>query len=351
MPAIHAPTKVLVTGASGYLAVWVVKHLLEHKFSVRGTVRSPSKGEYLCNLFDKDYPGRFEYVIVEDIQKRGAFDEAVRGVDAIAHIASPAHFSATAHPDEVIAPAVNGTLNVLESAKAYGTSVKRVVVTSSGAAVYEPHEGPYVYSEVDWNEFSIREAEEKGANADGMHKYCASKTLAEKAAWNFVKQNDGKLNFDLVTVLPSFIMGPILNQVSSFDDLNVSFKRMYSVFARELPKEELSAFAHTYIDVRDCADVHVDALSKEELVGRRLVIGNDSLAWQDFYDAANSLPPGSLPKLPFPIPKGVPGAGDATRANFAQFTPETPRMLGRKFRKLPEVVKDSLVSLKERNLI
>jgi len=351
MPAVHGPVKVLVTGASGFLAVWVVKYLLDHQFHVRGTVRSPSKGEYLRELFEKDHPGKFEYVIVEDLLKVGGFDEAVKDVDAIAHTASPVFFSPTAHPDEVIGPALKGTLSVLESAKKYGTSVKRIVITSSGAAMLDPHDGPYVYGEKDWNNYSIKLVEEQGINADGVHKYRASKALAEKAAWNFIKDSEGKISFDLVTVLPPYIMGPILHQVSSVDELNLSSKRLYDALARELPKEELTQYAGNYIDVRDCAEVHVDAFEKEELAGRRLVTGNGAIAWQDFYDAANSLPPGSLPELPFTIPKGEPKAGDKTRPTFVQYSQDTPRMLGKTFRKLPEVVKDSLVSFKEKRLI
>jgi nucleoside-diphosphate-sugar epimerase len=94
MVAISPPSKVLVTGANGYLATWVVKKYLEAGYSVRGTVRSLSKSAFLNDKFS-DYGDRFELVVVEDITKDGAFDEAVKGVDAIAHTASPFHFRVT----------------------------------------------------------------------------------------------------------------------------------------------------------------------------------------------------------------------------------------------------------------
>jgi len=97
MVAVSSPAKVLVTGANGYLAVWVVKKYLEAGYSVRGTVRSLSKSASLADTFSK-YGDRFELVVVKDITKDGAFDEAVKGVDAIAHTASPFHFKAT-NPD------------------------------------------------------------------------------------------------------------------------------------------------------------------------------------------------------------------------------------------------------------
>jgi nucleoside-diphosphate-sugar epimerase len=97
MVAVSPPAKVLVTGANGYLATWVVKKYLEAGFSVRGTVRSLSKSVFLKDKF-AHYGDRFELVVVEDITKEGAFDEAVKDVDAIAHTASPFHYKST-NPD------------------------------------------------------------------------------------------------------------------------------------------------------------------------------------------------------------------------------------------------------------
>jgi nucleoside-diphosphate-sugar epimerase len=97
MVAVSSTAKVLVTGANGYLATWVVKKYLEAGYSVRGTVRSLSKSAFLNDKFGH-YGDRFELVVVEDITKDGAFDEVVKGVDAIAHTASPFHYKAT-NPD------------------------------------------------------------------------------------------------------------------------------------------------------------------------------------------------------------------------------------------------------------
>ena len=96
MVAVAAPAKVLITGANGYLAAYVVKKYLEAGYSVRGTVRSLSKSAFLKDKFGH-YGDRFELVVVEDITKDGAFDEAVKGVDVIAHTASP--FFNSSNPD------------------------------------------------------------------------------------------------------------------------------------------------------------------------------------------------------------------------------------------------------------
>jgi nucleoside-diphosphate-sugar epimerase len=99
MVAVSSPAKVLVTGANGYLATWVVKKYLETGYSVRGTVRSLSRSAFLKDKF-AHYGDRFELAAVEDIAKDGAFDEAIRGVDVIVHTASPFHYKA-AEPDGV----------------------------------------------------------------------------------------------------------------------------------------------------------------------------------------------------------------------------------------------------------
>ncbi|KAG8910072.1 methylglyoxal reductase (NADPH-dependent) gre2, partial [Tulasnella sp. 408] len=168
------------------------------------TLRSDSKGKYLQNLF-KDHGDRFSYVIVEDIAKEGAFDKAVVGVDAVQHTASPFHFKAD-DPKELIEPAVHGTVGVLESIKKYAPGVKRVVITSSVAAiVYDKGREGVTYDESDWNTESPKEIEEKGRNAAGLHKYRASKVLAERAAWDFVEKNKESVAFDLVTVNPPMV--------------------------------------------------------------------------------------------------------------------------------------------------
>lgn len=162
--------------------------------------------------------------------QEGAFDEAVKGMDAIEHTASPYHFKAD-DPDELIIPAVHGTTRVLESALAYGSSVKRIVITSSVAAVLETLPEPKVFTEADWNDGSVVEVKEKGRAASQPGKYRASKTLAERAAWEFVEKNKDKIGWDLVVLNPPLVFGPVLHEVESTDVLNESMHTWYhSVF-------------------------------------------------------------------------------------------------------------------------
>ncbi|KAG9037059.1 methylglyoxal reductase (NADPH-dependent) gre2 [Tulasnella sp. JGI-2019a] len=199
MPAIKAPATVLVTGASGFIAASCCQELLRRGFNVRGTVRSKEKGEYLVKLFENE-PGKFEFAIVEDMQLPNAYDEAVRGVDAVEHVASPVTGSAWAgEPEEALRPAINGTLGVLESLKKHAPGVKRVVVTSSMAAIGKE------LTPSSWNQAAVDEVNKSGKAAALGMKYSASKVLAERAAWEFVEKNRGEIGFDLVTICPPLV--------------------------------------------------------------------------------------------------------------------------------------------------
>jgi nucleoside-diphosphate-sugar epimerase len=138
MPSVKAPAKVLVTGASGFIAAWVVKDLLDQGYAVRGTLRYIAKAKHFNDIFKTEVEkGQLEFVEIPDLSVTGAFDAAVVDVDAILHIASPATIkiddpegefiftkctvsaSLILHK-EVIKPAVNGTLSILESARQHG---------------------------------------------------------------------------------------------------------------------------------------------------------------------------------------------------------------------------------------
>lgn len=244
MPAITSG-KVLVTGANGFLAIFILQKLLAGGYSVRGTVRSESKKPYLQKLF-ASYGDKLELVVVDDITKvrvllscpmksqfpspsvlqDGAFDEAVKGVDAIQHTASPFHVKSKT-PDDVIVPAVQGTLTILNSAAKHGDTVKRVVITSSFAAVEEFYDEVRTYTEDDWNEQGPRRVQEEGNDCPPGVMYAASKSLAEKAAWKWAEEHKGQVAFDLVTILPPYIYGPVLQDVQTTDHLNTSMDLIY----------------------------------------------------------------------------------------------------------------------------
>ncbi|KAJ7612407.1 NAD-P-binding protein [Mycena polygramma] len=203
---IEKGSLVLVTGANGFIASHVVDQLLAKGYNVRGTSRSADKSKWLYEVFDKKYgPGRFEGISVPDMVADGAFDEAVKGVSGIVHLASVLTFSDKV--DEVVPPTVKGTLEVLKAA-AKEPRVKSVVLTSSSTACLLPVVGKKIVATEDtWNETAMEETR-TNPKAPPFTVYAASKAEAEKAFWRFAKEN--KPHYQLSTVVPDANFGPIL---------------------------------------------------------------------------------------------------------------------------------------------
>jgi len=291
MPAVLAPATILVTGASGFVGAQVASKYLEAGYKVVATVRSSPKGDYLKEVF-KAYGDKFSYLIVEDIGKPGAFDAAVKGVDAIAHTAAPFHFNST-NPDDLWIPARQGTLEILESA-AKAPNVKRVIITSSTVTISPPTAKPgYIYSEKDWNVESEKEVLTKGgAEAGPLHIYFASKTRAEKAAWEFMEANKGKVNWDLITLQPPWIFGPSIHEVSNVNNLNTSLAYFRNIALNSASagkdKEELTSSLGAFADVRDVANAHVLATRSTTASNDRIAIAPDAFSPQSVYDALNA---------------------------------------------------------------
>ncbi|TBU27343.1 NAD(P)-binding protein [Dichomitus squalens] len=339
MPAITSG-KVLVTGANGYIAVWIVKSLLEAGFAVRGTVRSESKAAYLRSYFQSS-GDKFEAVIVPDITKDDAFAEHVTDVDAIAHTASPFHMNAV-EPDEIINPAVAGTLSVLKAAEAHGARVKRVVVLSSTAAVTRVVSEPTLLDESSWNEDAIAAVKEKGRDASAAQKYQASKTLAERGAWQWYAERKDKLQWDLTALNPPFVFGPNIHDVDKPENLGESARLWYkSVVEGGLSDDALANTGANYVDVRDISQAHTLAIQTPAAGGERFIISAGPYKWQDFVSAAHrwsdKLPAGNTSYDPS---KAVHVLRYDNRKGIAT--------LGVRYRSIEEVTRDSLEDFKAR---
>jgi nucleoside-diphosphate-sugar epimerase len=188
---------VLVTGANGFIAARTIEAFLQAGYSVRGTVRSVANSQSLVQAL-KQYGDKFELAEVKDITAPGAFDDAVKGVDAIAHFASPVSFFFT-DPEPIMHAAINGTTSILESAVKQ-SSVKHFVHMSSIVAVFEPKEGDYTYTEKDWNTVSEALVAKEGKGANGTDIYMASKTASEKTLWKF--RDERKPKFTVTALNP-----------------------------------------------------------------------------------------------------------------------------------------------------
>lgn len=208
---IPAGSTVLVTGVNGFVASHIAKQLLLRGFKVRGTVRDPERTSWLVKDTFKTYAenGDFELVTIKDFTAAGVYDDAIKGVSAIAHVASVVTFDSD--PKTVIPQTVEAATRIMEAAL-NEPSVKAFVYTSSIVASTFP--APGNNTRVDrntWNEMAVELAWSPPPHPpnQGGIVYAASKVAAEKAVWKFVE--DKKPKFKVVSVNPAMIMGEPLN--------------------------------------------------------------------------------------------------------------------------------------------
>ncbi|TXT11121.1 hypothetical protein VHUM_01872 [Vanrija humicola] len=279
MPALTSGL-ILATGASGFIGTHTVAALLTAGFNVRITARSQAKAEHVRELF----PGkqdRISYTVVPEISEPNAWDEAVVGVDGVIHLASPVTLSHAGPPSEVIDPAVNGVLHLLESLKKFNPNVKRVVQISSSAAVgITERPDVYVYTEKDWNDAIVDITNKLGADAPGGAKYAASKTLSERAFWKYIADN--KPTWDGVSINPVFNFGPA-TQFATADSgaITSSLSILTPYLNPGLDAKFLEQPYGSMVDVRDVAFASVKALTTPEAADERYLLSADTLWGND----------------------------------------------------------------------
>jgi len=201
-----------------------------------------------------------------------------------------------------------------------------------------------VLNENNWNETNIKEINEKGREASQPAKYRASKTLAEKAAWSFTKEHASEIKWDLVTLCPPFVFGPILHEIHSPDELNTSVKDFYnSIIKHSKTPEQLAAFQGSWVDVRDVAHAHILSLQVEAAGGNRFIIAGGNFIWQDWFDVVNQL---SIPGVE--APEGTHGAGKTFKFEQIYDTTKSKTVLGLKYHDQQTTAKDSVEDFKNR---
>ena len=244
--------RVCVTGASGYVGTHVVRELLARGYPVRGTVRDaadPKKTAHLRSLEGADE--RLELVSA-DILTEGSFDEVVDGCPLVVHAAASVRMTAKNPQRDIVDPAVLGSRNVLASV-ARTAQARRVVLTSSVAAI-EDHRRPqgHRFGEDQWNESATLKDSP----------YPLAKTLSEKAAWEFVEGLSGEQRFELISICPSYVLGPVLAEVH----VRSSPTLLRDLLVRTFPA--CPQIKINYVDVREVAVAHVEALERPEASGR-----------------------------------------------------------------------------------
>lgn len=254
MAASVKDTPVVVTGASGFIAKYVVAELLRRGFAVRGTIRSADKENRVRAAIGRTGtdPARLTFHVA-DLMRDDGWETVMDEAQAVIHTASPFPVQQPDNPDDVIGPAREGTLRILLAAQRAG--VPRVVLTSSTVAVmYAASYTPgYLFTEKDFTD----------ETREGLTPYIRSKTLAEKAAWNFVNSKAGAP--ELAVINPAFVQGPALD-----DDLSTSHELMRLMAEGRYPASPKIVFP--VCDVRDVAAAHVEAMVRPEAAGQRFII-------------------------------------------------------------------------------
>jgi dihydroflavonol-4-reductase len=246
----------LVTGSSGYIAKHTVQRFLNAGYDVRGSVRRLERGDEVRAAVQPglhpgvDIDAALEFVAL-DLGSDDGWNEALEGVDVLVHTASPFPIAQPDDEDELIRPAVDGTLRALRAAHANG--VNRVILTSSSAAIVSglPARPGGTFSEDDWSD----------VNNPGISAYAKSKTLAERAAWEFVEKESPDLQ--LTTINPVFVLGAPLD-----DNYGSSINVIERIVRAKDPA--VPAVGFSVVDVGDIAEMHLRSAQRPETAGERI---------------------------------------------------------------------------------
>lgn len=253
-------TLVLLTGCSGFIAKHVALKLLNAGFDVRGTVRRLDRGEEVrAAVAPHLAPGAGTLTFVQaDLESDAGWADAMVGVSAVLHTASPFPIAQPKDPQALIRPAVEGTARVLQAAADAG--VTRVILTSSVAAVVDLSKGEHLHDEADWCD----------PTKDSATPYEKSKTLAERKGWDIAKAR----GLDLTTINPGFVLGPPLDE---------HYGSSLAVVERFLKGKDpmVPPMGLAIVDVRDVAEMHLRALQRPETAGKRYIASAGAMAFVD----------------------------------------------------------------------
>jgi len=268
--------RALVTGANGFIAGRAIEGFLKAGWDVRGTVRSLKSAGPLKDAL-AEYGSRLELVEVPDITAPGAFDVALQGVTAVAHLASPVSLQFT-DPEPVLRTAVNGTLSILKSATTV-PSVKVFILLSSVTAIMRRVEGPLVVNESQWNDWAEPLVAELGNKTPGPAIYSASKVRGERSFWQFRDDHKDSIKFAMTAINPSFVAGPPVTTPQTPDQVTETNAFIWDVLTgKDIATAGVAGFGGVqgssgYVDVRDVSRVIVFAAEHpDETDGERYLL-------------------------------------------------------------------------------
>lgn len=275
---------VLVTGGTGFVAGWCIVELLNRDYDVRATVRDRSKEAGVRAACAAAAVDRLSFAHV-DLTSDDGWDAAMAGCDYVLHVASPLGREASGDRQALVEPARGGTLRVLRAATK--ASVKRVVFTSAAAAARMPINSSGVSDETVW------------ANPDDprFDAYRVSKVLAERAAWDFMRDTTGATT--LTTILPGAVFGPLL-RADNLGSVQI-IQRLLNGKPPGLPR-----LGFSIVDVRDLAALHVNAMEAPDAAGQRFLAAGDFMWMEDIAVTLRSRLGDRAAKVPtLRLPDGV----------------------------------------------
>jgi len=262
MADIDSSAPVMVTGASGYVASWIVRFLLEGGYTVHGTVRDKRQGQKIGHLYALAKSAKGSLRLFEaDLLHEGAYHQAMEGCSVVIHTASPYKLNVKSPQQDLVDPARKGTLNVLNTVNEVA-AVQRVVLTSSVAAVYgdaiELADKPNgLFTEEDWN-----------LRADlNNQPYNFSKTIAEKEAWALAEAQE---RWSMVALQPGFVLGPALSNRTDSTSTDFMLSMVNGNFASGVPDLYFGI-----VDVRDVAQAHIRAAFNPDASGRHILTADE----------------------------------------------------------------------------
>lgn len=335
---------VLVTGLSGFVGKHCGVALLNKGYSVRGTVRSLKRADAVRTTLAKHaaIDGRLDFAETDLTSDQG-WDAALQGCEYVMHVASPFPIVQPKDRDALVGPAREGTLRVLKAASRAG--VARTVITSSTAAI--------MYGRSKANGAPLTEEDWTDPDAADVSPYVRSKTLAERAAWDFIKSD--RSGMDLVSVNPGFILGPALD-----DDIGTSIEVIQMMLRGKYPAVPRVSFPT--VDVRDVAALQVAALTHPGAANQRFLCTDQSLWLVEVARAIRAALPGAKKVPTKQLPSFVVRLLGLVDSQLRQIVPEldqerhashvkAERVLGFRFRPATEAAVASAQSLIELKLV
>ncbi|CAI7588935.1 unnamed protein product [Penicillium pancosmium] len=341
MAPIDSGSLVLVTGGNGFIAAHCIATLLRSGYKVRATVRSAEKGDSTRESLSAACVsvsdlGGLEFVVVPDPTDLQRLSSALQDCQAVLHLASAFNYDAVPaeFEEKLMMPALKGTQVVCEAA-AQQSTVRRVVIMSSFASVYDASLGLQpgrVYTEEDWCPLTY----EDGVNASAVPiAYRASKVVAERAAWDYVR--DHQVNYQLVTLCPGMVFGKMIHPISSLSQLNASNQIVWGVLNAGRDGEIPPTKAPVWVDVEDLAEASMKVLSYPATSHDRFLVTQASYDTQEIADVVRA----QLPDR-HQAPLGEPG-NRLAHTHYSCDSSKAQRVLGLKFKGL----KESIVPLAE----